>query len=77
MTTSRRASFVPDPPRIIRGDGGRDVVRIQTPSGVVGYIATCIPDEVLDAFIKKLRRKMARRQRREGAPTKPGSRCGI
>lgn len=63
MTSSARTSN-PAPPKLIRGKRGRDVVRVETPSGVVGYIAACIPDEVLDAFIKKLERKMARRRQR-------------
>lgn len=68
MVTRARA-FEPAPPRLIRDERGREVVRIQTPSGVVGYIATCITDDVLDAFIKKLRRKIARRQQRQDGAT--------
>ena len=63
VTSSKRGSEL-SAPRLIRGKGGRDVIRVETPSGVVGYIATCISDEVLDAFIKKLQCRIARRQQR-------------
>lgn len=53
--------------KLIRGQRGRDVVRVETPSGVVGYIAADIPDEALDAFAKSLRRKLARTERRVAA----------
>ncbi|QTN25690.1 hypothetical protein HZ992_12350 [Rhizobacter sp. AJA081-3] len=62
--TSSKRGREPAAPRLIRGKGGRDVIRVETPSGVVGYIAVCISDEVLDAFIKKLQRKIARRRQR-------------
>lgn len=72
----RAPSFVPAPTRLICGENGRDVVRVETPSGVVGYIATCVTDDVLDAFIKKLRRKIARRQQsHNGAASKASPRC--
>ncbi|MCK6376521.1 MAG: hypothetical protein L6Q69_20835, partial [Zoogloea sp.] len=71
----RKEAFIPDAPRVIRDERGREVVRIQTPSGVVGYIATCITDDVLDAFIKKLRRKIARqKQRPDGTALKASPR---
>jgi predicted DNA-binding transcriptional regulator len=60
---------LPDHPdlTLIRGRRGHDVVRVQTPSGVVGYIAADIPPEVLEAFGKKLARKLARTNRRLAA----------
>lgn len=74
VTSSDRRLDAPSP-ILIRGKGGRDVIRVETPSGVVGYIAACIPDDVLDAFIKKLGRKISRRQqRRNGAAAAPRSR---
>jgi hypothetical protein len=37
---------------ILRDEVGREVARVVTPSGVVGYVATKMPDEVLTAFMK-------------------------
>jgi hypothetical protein len=57
---------IPDHPdlTLIRGRRGRNVVRVQTPAGVVGYIGADISDKVLDAFVRALRRKIARTERR-------------
>lgn len=42
---------------------GRDGIRINLPSGGVGFVATTIPQEVLAAFAKSLARKIAKRRR--------------
>jgi len=45
----------------------REVFKVETPEGVVGYIATSIPVEALTALAAKLEAKIARRrQRRAG-----------
>lgn len=49
--------------KFIRGHRGRDVIRINLPSGGVGFVATTIPQEVLAAFAKSLSRKIAKRRR--------------
>ena len=50
--------------QILRGDDGREVYKVVTPSGVVGFIATEIPAEVLELFAKKLSRKIRAGERR-------------
>ncbi len=49
--------------KLIRGRRGRDVIRIDLPSGGVGFVATTIPLRALDAFAKSLARKMAKTRR--------------
>lgn len=51
--------------QILRGHNGHDVYRVVTPSGVIGFIATEIPDEVLALFMRKLKRKIRDGERRE------------
>lgn len=51
--------------QILRGHDGHDVYRVVTPSGVVGFIATEIPDEVLALCMRKLKRKIRDGERRE------------
>jgi hypothetical protein len=48
---------------ILRDQAGREVVKFTTPSGVVGIVATCIPDSALRAFARALQRKIRRRER--------------
>lgn len=59
--------------QILRGHNGHDVYRVVTPSGVVGFIATEIPDEVLALFMHKLKRKIRDGQRREARRVLAGS----
>jgi hypothetical protein len=59
--------------KILRGDNGHDVYRVVTPSGVVGFIATEIPDEVLALFMRKLKRKIRDGERREARRVLAGS----
>jgi hypothetical protein len=48
-------------PVVIPDQSGREVVVFTTPSGVTGIVDTSIPRAVVDGFIRKLRRKRARR----------------
>lgn len=48
-------------PRIVR-HGDKEVVMFTTPSGVHAIVATCIPDEALAMLVRKLKRKMRRRE---------------
>jgi hypothetical protein len=59
--------------QILRGHNGHDVYRVVTPSGVVGFIATEIPDEVLALFMRKLKRKICDEERREARRVLAGS----
>jgi hypothetical protein len=59
--------------QILRGHNGHDVYRVVTPSGVVGFIATEIPDEVLALFMRKLKRKIRDGERREAHRVLVGS----
>lgn len=59
--------------QILRGHNGHDVYRVVTPSGVVGFIATEIPDEVLALFVRKLKRKIRDGERREARRVLTGS----
>lgn len=60
----KRLKTRPNPAfKFIRGRRGRDVIRINLPSGGVGFVATTIPLRALDAFAKSLARKMAKRRR--------------
>lgn len=52
-------------------NGAREVAKVVTPSGVTGYIATCIPREALVAFADKLERKVAARRAALSPITKP------
>lgn len=49
--------------KLVRGRAGRDAIRIDLPSGGVGYVATSIPLPALAALIGKLEQKIARRRR--------------
>jgi len=49
--------------KFIRGRRGRDVIRVNLPSGGVGFIATTIPRSALKAFAESLTRKIAKRKR--------------
>jgi hypothetical protein len=61
---SKRLKASPHPDfKLIRGRRGRDVIRVQLPSGGVGFIATTISRKVLAAFAASLTRKIARRKR--------------
>ncbi len=40
--------------------GKKEVAKFVTPSGVTGFVATCIPESALDKLIKKLERKLSR-----------------
>lgn len=55
--------------RLLRDGSGREVYRVETPSGVIGYIATQVSDDALKKLIMKLQRKLARRARRACAAT--------
>jgi hypothetical protein len=59
--------------QILRGHNGRDVYRVVTPSGVVGIVATSIPDAVLALFMRKLKRKLLGGERREARRVLAGS----
>jgi len=50
--------------RILRGQDGRGVYRVETPSGVVGYIATEIPNEAVIKLVRKLTRQIRDGERR-------------
>jgi hypothetical protein len=41
------------PIQLIRDDSGREVYRVETPSGVVGYVAAQVSDEALVKLIAK------------------------
>jgi hypothetical protein len=61
---SKRLKAPPHPDfKFIRGHRGRDVIRINLPSGAVGFIATTIPREVLALFANSLARKIAKGRR--------------
>lgn len=64
--STRKAHVQPDL-KLIRGRHGHDVVRVQAPSGVVGYIAADIPEAALAAFAKSLQRKIDSTERRAAA----------
>ena len=49
--------------KVIRDGNGREVVRIVTDSGVIGYIATGVSPELMAAMAAKLRRKLANARR--------------
>lgn len=55
---------------ILRDQAGREVVKFTTPSGVVGIVATCIPDSALRAFARALQRKIRRRERARQSASK-------
>lgn len=60
----KRLKTPPNPAfKFIRGRRGRDVIRIDLPSGGVGFVATTIPLSTLKAFAESLARKMAKRRR--------------
>lgn len=60
----KRLKTPPNPAfKFIRGRRGRDVIRIDLPSGGVGFVATTIPPRALKAFAEFLARKMAKRKR--------------
>jgi hypothetical protein len=59
--------------QILRRHNGHDVYRVVTPSGVVGFIATEIPDEVLAVFMRKLKRKIRDGESREARRVLAGS----
>jgi hypothetical protein len=59
--------------QILRGHNVHDVYRVVTPSGVVGIVATSIPDEVLALFMRKLERKICDGERREAHRVLAGS----
>lgn len=50
--------------QVLRDSHGRQVVRVVTESGVVGYIATCVSPALMADMAAKLRRKLARSQKR-------------
>ncbi len=52
---------------VIRDARGREVVRFTTESGVRAIVATCIPPAALLKMVRKLERKIARRQARLAA----------
>lgn len=54
--------------QVLRDSLGREVVRVVTESGVVGHIATCVSPALLADMAAKLRRKLARSQRRVSDP---------
>src|SRR5450755_4151640 len=65
---SKRLKTPPHPDfKFIRGRRGRDAIRINLPSGGVGYIATTIARKALAAFAKSLARKIAQGKRRARA----------
>ena len=45
---------------VVRDRAGREAYRVLTPSGVVGYIATEVPGELLRSMAAKLRRRPIR-----------------
>lgn len=62
---SKRLKAPPHPDfKFIRGRRGRDVIRINLPSGGVGFIATTITRKALAAFAISLSRKIAKGKRR-------------
>lgn len=58
LKTPPKAGF-----KFIRGRNGRDAIRIELPSGGVGFVATTIPPAALKAFAESLSRKLAKRRR--------------
>ena len=48
--------------QVLRDSHGREVMRVVTESGVVGYIATCVSPVLMADMAAKLRRKLARAQ---------------
>ena len=55
-------------------NGDKEVAKVVTPSGVTGYIATCIPHQALAAFAGKLERKIAARRAARALIGQPASR---
>lgn len=62
------------PHQVLRDAQGREVVRVVTESGVVGYIATCVSPALMADMAAKLRRKLARSQK---SVTDPDVRASI
>lgn len=61
---TKRLKTPPNPKfKFIRGRSGRDAIRIELPSGGVGFVATTIPPAALTAFATSLGRKLAKRRR--------------
>jgi hypothetical protein len=54
--------------QVLRDSRGREVVRVVTESGVVDHIATCVSPALLADMTARLRRKLARSQRRVSDP---------
>ena len=54
--------------RLFIDQKGREVYRVETPSGVIGLIAADVPIAALDKLIAKLTRKLARRRRATPPP---------
>ena len=72
---SKRLKAPPNPRfKIIRGRDGRDAIRIDLPSGGVGFVATTIPQGALKAFAVSLGRNLAKRRRLARASCQPASR---
>jgi hypothetical protein len=59
--------------QIIRGENGHDVYHFVTPSGVVGIVATCVPDEALTLLMRKLKRKLRDGERRRAREALAGA----
>ena len=59
--------------QFFQGADGREVYKVVTPSGVVGFIATEISPEVLQLFAQKLARKIRANQRRLARDTLAGT----
>lgn len=59
--------------QILHGHSGHDVYCVVAPSGVVGFIATSVPDDVLVPFMRMLRRKIGECERRGARRVLAGS----
>lgn len=59
--------------KFIRGRNGNDAIRIELPSGGVGFVATTIPPAALKAFAESLSRKLAKRRRLAQAKCRPAA----
>jgi hypothetical protein len=75
---TKRLKTPPNPRfKFIRGRSGRDAIRIELPSGGVGFVATTIPPAALTAFATSLGRRMAKDRRVAPATYRATSYCTL
>lgn len=52
--------------KVLRTEGGKVAVHFVTPAGVHGYVDTSISQKALTKFVRSLRARIRRRERRLG-----------